>query len=98
VKAMMQRCRITEPPKGMREGAYYAHFPKLNALLGDAIQGRASSKLQQFARADFLSNWSIDSRYWPKICFGTDNGGVNDRQYDRWKADAEQALSALEEL
>ena len=84
---------VTMPKHG--DDPYYAHFPKLRALLSDAMQGRGAAVLEPFSKNGFLADWEIVVRYTKTSeLVGTT---ALDKRYDRWQHDAQSAINTMGE-
>lgn len=95
VKAMLKRLGVQEPKE--RTGPYYAHYPDLRGELLPELTGRGASVLEPFTKDGFLQDWDIVVRYARSDeLVGSLHG--RDARYLRWKKDAKQAVSKMQEI
>lgn len=95
VKAVLETTGLRPRFSERKTDPYYAHFPELRGLLGDAMAGRSASRLAPFAESAFMAEWDIRVRYAPTSELVGEGGRT--RRYERWKADAQNAMNALTE-
>ena len=93
VKAMMLALHV--PVGGTQPDPYYAHFPSFKTAVAPHMQRRGASVLARFVTDTFLSEWNIAIRYAASSSIVSSR---SDARYERWKRDAESALSALQEF
>lgn len=94
VKSLLKVQGVKTKPE-QKDDPYYAHFPKLRALLSDAMQGRGAAMLEPFTKSTFLSDWDIVVRY---ATTGELVGTTAlDKRYGRWQADAQSAINTMGE-
>jgi hypothetical protein len=91
VKQMMRESGMRElASTERRDDPFYAHFPKLKALLGERAQGRLHDQLRKIAANPRLfQNWDTDMRYAP----------TNDILEDwivAWKKSAEEIVDGMD--
>jgi hypothetical protein len=92
LKQIFMSSHKPHPPENKKDDPLYAHFPELKSLLRNNAQGRYAGILLRFVEDDsFMNEWSIKMRYAPRR-------DIPDQLVERWRANALDALGAMEEI
>ncbi len=93
VKEVMRASGMRPLPEAQhRADPFFAHFPGLKTLLSLHVSGRRAGELRKLASdGGFMGHWDTDMRY-------TRKEDVLDKHVEKWKTDAERALSMMEGL